>query len=132
MAGCSSAGGKPTPTGHRAISAPSCADTCWRSFPSSPTCASTTRGAGRLAITRSRLPHFGRIEKCGFFAQGFSGHGVALTQLAGKLLAEAVAGTAERFDVFARLPHRRFPGGAWVRQPLLAAGMLYYSLRDRL
>ena len=88
--------------------------------------------SGRLAITRSRLPHFGRIEDCGFFAQGFSGHGVALTQLAGKLLAEAVAGTAERFDVFAGLPHRRFPGGAWVRQPLLAAGMLYYALKDRL
>ena len=87
---------------------------------------------GRLAITRSRLPHFGRIEDRGFFAQGFSGHGVALTQLAGKLLAEAVAGTAERFDVFAGLPHRRFPGGAWARQPLLAAGMLYYALKDRL
>lgn len=88
--------------------------------------------SGRLAITRSRLPHFGRIESAGFFAQGFSGHGVALTQLAGKLLAEAVAGTAERFDLFAGLPHRRFPGGAWARQPLLAAGMLYYALRDRL
>ena len=88
--------------------------------------------SGRLAITRSRLPHFGRIEDRGFFAQGFSGHGVALTQLAGKLLAEAVAGTAERFDVFAGLPHRRFPGGRWARRPLLAAGMLYYALRDRL
>ena len=88
--------------------------------------------SGRLAITRNRLPHFGRIEDCGFFAQGFSGHGVALTQLAGKLLAEAVAGTAERFDVFAALPHRRFPGGARARRPLLAAGMLYYALKDRL
>ena len=88
--------------------------------------------SGRLAITRSRLPHFGRIEDRGFFAQGFSGHGVALTQLAGKLLAEAVAGTAERFDVFAGLPHRRFPGGPWARRPLLAAGMLYYALKDRL
>lgn len=88
--------------------------------------------SGRLAITRSRLPHFGRIEDCGFFAQGFSGHGVALTQLAGRLLAEAVAGTAERFDVFAGLPHRPFPGGPWARQPLLVAGMLYYALKDRL
>lgn len=88
--------------------------------------------SGRLAITRSRLPHFGRIRDRAFFAQGFSGHGVALTQLAGKLLAEAVAGTAERFDVFAGLPHRRFPGGDWARQPLLVAGMLYYALRDRL
>ena len=88
--------------------------------------------SGRLAITRSRLPHFGRIRDCAFFAQGFSGHGVALTQLAGQLLAEAVAGTAERFDVFADLPHRRFPGGDWARKPLLAAGMLYYALKDRL
>ena len=88
--------------------------------------------SGRLAITRSRLPHFGRVRGCGFFAHGFSGHGVALTQLAGKLLAEAVAGTAERFDVFAGLPHRRFPGGTSLRRPLLTAGMLYYALRDRL
>ena len=88
--------------------------------------------SGRLAITRSRLPHFGRIRDRAFFAHGFSGHGVAVTQLAGKLLAEAVAGTAERFDVFAGLPHRRFPGGRWARQPLLAAGMLYYALKDRL
>ena len=88
--------------------------------------------SGRLAITRNRLPHFGRLGRCGFFAQGFSGHGVALTGLAGKLLAEAVAGTAERFDVFAGLAHRAFPGGAFARQPLLVAGMLYYALKDRL
>ena len=68
----------------------------------------------------------------GFFAQGFSGHGVALTQLAGKLLAEVVAGTAERFDVLASLPHRSFPGGALLRKPLMVAGMLYYALLDRL
>ena len=88
--------------------------------------------SGTLAITMSRMPHFGRVGPSGFFAQGFSGHGVALTQLAGKLIAEAVAGTAERFDVFARLPHRRFPGGPGLRKPLLVAGMLYYALLDRL
>ena len=88
--------------------------------------------SGRLAITWDRMPHFGRLESNGFFAHGFSGHGVALTQLAGRLLAEAVAGTAERFDVFADLRHRTFPGGALLRKPLLVAGMLYYTLRDRL
>ena len=88
--------------------------------------------SGRLAITMSRLPHVGRIAPNGFFAQGFSGHGVALTQIAGKLIAEAVAGTAERFDVLAGLPHRAFPGGRWLRHPLLVLGMLFYSLRDRL
>ena len=88
--------------------------------------------SGRLAITRSRLPHVGRIAPNGFFAHGFSGHGVALTQIAGKLLAEAVAGTAERFDVLAGLRHRPFPGGRRLRHPLLVLGMLYYTLRDRL
>ena len=88
--------------------------------------------SGRLAITMSRLPHIGRLAPNGFFAQGFSGHGVALTQITGKLIAEAVAGTAERFDVLAGLRHRAFPGGTRFRHPLLVLGMLYYALRDRL
>ena len=88
--------------------------------------------SGRLAITRSRLPHVGRIAPNGFFAHGFSGHGVALAQIAGKLIAEAAAGTAERFDVLAGLRHRSFPGGRRLRHPLLVLGMLYYTLRDKL
>ena len=88
--------------------------------------------SGRLAITMSRLPHVGRLAPNGFYAQGFSGHGVALTQIAGKLIAEATAGTAERFDVMAGLRHRAFPGGTWFRHPLLVLGMLYYVLRDKL
>jgi gamma-glutamylputrescine oxidase len=87
---------------------------------------------GTLAITRNRLPGFGRLKSGPFYAQGFSGHGVALTTLAGKLIAEAVAGSAERFDVFARLPQPSFPGGTLLRWPGLVAGMLYYSLKDRL
>jgi gamma-glutamylputrescine oxidase len=87
---------------------------------------------GTLAITRNRLPGFGRLGPGLFYAQGFSGHGVALTTLAGKLIAEAVAGSAERFDVFARLPQPRFPGGTLLRWPGLVAGMLYYTLRDKL
>ena len=88
--------------------------------------------SGRLAITMNRLPHVGRLAPNGFFAHGFSGHGVALAQIAGKLIAEAVAGTAERFDVLAGLEHRAFPGGRWLRHPLLVLGMVYYTLRDRL
>jgi gamma-glutamylputrescine oxidase len=88
--------------------------------------------SGQLAITMDRLPHFGRLGRSGFFVQGFSGSGVVLTQLAGRLMAEAVAGSAERFDVFAGIEHRRFPGGALLRKPLLVAGMLYYALKDRL
>jgi len=87
---------------------------------------------GTLAITLSRLPQIGRLEPNLYFAHGFSGQGVALTGLAGRLIAEAIAGQAERFDVFARLEHRNFPGGTWLRRPAQALGMLYYSLRDKL
>ena len=88
--------------------------------------------SGQLAITMDRMPHFGRLGRSGFFVQGFSGSGVVLSQLAGKLMAEAVAGSAERFDVFAGVEHHKFPGGHWLRKPMLVAGMLYYALKDRL
>jgi gamma-glutamylputrescine oxidase len=87
---------------------------------------------GYLDITRSRAPDFGRLAPNVFYLQGFSGHGMSLTALAGRLVAEAVAGTAERFDVFARLPHRDFPGGPWLRRPSLVLAMLYYRLKDLL
>ncbi|MEO8307285.1 MAG: FAD-binding oxidoreductase [Pseudomonadota bacterium] len=87
---------------------------------------------GYVDITLNRAPDFGRIETDVYYLQGFSGHGMALTGLAGKLVAEAIAGSAERFDVFARIPHRQFPGGALLRRPALVLAMLYYRLRDLL
>jgi gamma-glutamylputrescine oxidase len=87
---------------------------------------------GYVDITLNRAPHFGRLAPEVYFLQGFSGHGIALTGIAGKLIAEAVAGTAERFDVFARIPHRDFPGGPLLRRPALVLAMLYYRLRDLL
>jgi gamma-glutamylputrescine oxidase len=87
---------------------------------------------GYLDITMSRAPNFGRLAPNVFYLQGFSGHGITLTGLAGKLVAEAVAGTSERFDVFARIPHRDFPGGPLLRRPSLMLAMLYYRLRDLL
>ncbi|MEP6885270.1 MAG: FAD-binding oxidoreductase [Gammaproteobacteria bacterium] len=85
---------------------------------------------GYLDITMNRAPDFGRLSPNVFYCQGFSGHGMTLTGLAGKLVAEAIAGTAERFDVFARIPHRDFPGGRLLRRPSLIMAMLYYRLRD--
>lgn len=86
---------------------------------------------GTVAVTMNRLPHIGRRGNV-FFAHGFSGHGALVTTLAGELIAEAMAGTAERFDVLANLPSRPFPGGKWLRQPLATLGLLYYALKDRL
>lgn len=87
---------------------------------------------GFVGITLNRIPHFGRIAPNILFSQGFSGHGVALTGIAGRLMAETIAGTAERFDVFARLPHQAFPGGRLFRMPALVLAMMWYRLRDML
>lgn len=87
---------------------------------------------GYVDITLNRAPDFGRLAPNVYYLQGFSGHGVALAGMAGKLIGEAIAGTAERFDVFAAIPHRDFPGGAVLRRPLLVLAMLYYRLKDLL
>lgn len=87
---------------------------------------------GTLAITMNRMPDFGRLSSQVYYAHGYSGHGVPIATLAGKLTAEAIAGQAERFDVMASVPSPRFPGGTLLRWPGLVAGMLFFSLRDRL
>lgn len=87
---------------------------------------------GTLAITVNRLPCFARVAANILSASGYSGHGVAMATLAGRLLAEAVAGQAERFDVMAAVPTYRFPGGPAMRSPLLVLAMTWFSLRDRL
>lgn len=93
---------------------------------------------GFVDITMNRAPDFGRLPLRGsgpgtssiYYLQGFSGHGLALSGLAGRLVAEAMAGDSSRFDVFTRLQHRNFPGGRWLRTPSLVLGMLWYRLRD--
>ena len=87
---------------------------------------------GFVAITVNRAPHFGRLRDNVYFAQGFSGHGIALTGMAGRLMADAIAGTAEKFDVFTRIPHMSFPGGHLFRTPALVLAMAWYRLRDLL
>ncbi len=86
---------------------------------------------GYIAITSNRLPDCGRLSPTVYYAHGYSGQGVALSGLYGKLMAEAVRGIAERFDLLARVKHLPFPGGA-LRTPLLVAAMAYYRLRDAL
>jgi gamma-glutamylputrescine oxidase len=103
-----------------------------RIFPQLAAVPVTHAWGGVLGVTRTRLPHVGRLEPNVWFAQGFSGHGISIATLAGALVAEALAGSAERFDVLARLPAPAWPGGTLLRAPLTALGMLWYALRDRL
>jgi len=86
---------------------------------------------GFVDISMNRAPDFGRLGENLYYLQGFSGHGVALTGLAGRLVAQAVAGQAERFDVFAGLQHHAFPGGPLLRMPSLVLGTLYHRLMDK-
>lgn len=87
---------------------------------------------GTLAITVNRMPNFERRAGNILSVSGYSGHGVALATLGGKLAAEAIAGQAERFDVMATVPKRVFPGGAALRWPILVLAMAWFSLRDRI
>ena len=87
---------------------------------------------GNFLLTLSRLPQVGRLGSNIYYSQGCSGHGVTYTHVAGKVIAEALSGQAERFDAFASLPHYPFPGGQRFQAPLSALGAMYYSLRDRI
>jgi gamma-glutamylputrescine oxidase len=93
---------------------------------------------GFVDISIRRAPDFGRLPGSRgsaahanvYYLQGFSGHGVALTGLAGRLVAEAIAGSAERLDIFARIRQGAFPGGRLLRMPALVLGMAYYRMKD--
>jgi gamma-glutamylputrescine oxidase len=88
--------------------------------------------SGNFALTLTRIPHMGKLSGKVYFSHGDSGHGVTTTHLLGKILGEAVAGHAERFDVWASLPNLPFPGGKTFRVPLTVLGAWWYGMRDRL
>lgn len=86
---------------------------------------------GFVDITMSRAPDFGKVSPNVYYLQGFSGHGVALTGLAGKLVAEAISGQAERLEVISKIKHHDFPGGKLLRTPALVLGMAWYQLKEK-
>ncbi len=84
---------------------------------------------GYIGITVDRMPHLGRIGTSTLYAQGFSGQGVALSGICGRLMANAIRGQAEQFDVMSKFQPPVFPGGK-LRTPALVLAMLYYRLQD--
>lgn len=103
-----------------------------RVFPQLADVAIDYSWGGAVGLTLSRMPHMGRTDPRVLFAHGFSGHGVAIATLAGKLMADAVTGKPGDFDLYAALKHRALPGGRWLRAPLAAAAMAFYAMKDRL
>jgi glycine/D-amino acid oxidase-like deaminating enzyme len=85
---------------------------------------------GKIGIVLNRIPMLGRIEGNVYYVQGFSGHGVNATHIMGEITADAICGTAEIFDLFARIKHFRIPGTQWFGNQMLAMGMLYYRMKD--
>jgi glycine/D-amino acid oxidase-like deaminating enzyme len=87
---------------------------------------------GRIGIVIKRVPLIGRTADNVYYSIGYSGHGVNFSHVAAEIVADAMAGQLERFDVFARFPHQRFPFGDRLGRELVALGMLYYRLLDLL
>jgi glycine/D-amino acid oxidase-like deaminating enzyme len=87
---------------------------------------------GTIGVPINRVPQLGRISSNIFYCQGYSGHGVNVTHLAGQVMADAVAGTVERFDLFANVKPFIIPGAHLLSKPMVSLGMLYYWIKDRL
>ncbi len=85
---------------------------------------------GNIGIVVNRVPLLGRVKPNVFYSMGYSGHGVNVTHVCGEILADAISGTFERMDIFAEMPHTRFPLGQWMGGQMVALGMLYYRMRD--
>jgi glycine/D-amino acid oxidase-like deaminating enzyme len=87
---------------------------------------------GKIGIVLNRIPAVGRINGNVYYCQGYSGHGVNATHIMGEITADAIGGTLEKFDLFADNYHFRIPGSQWLGNQIIALGMLYYRLMDRL
>ncbi|WND02093.1 FAD-binding oxidoreductase [Temperatibacter marinus] len=85
---------------------------------------------GYIGIGLNRIPQVGQLDHNIYYAQAYSGHGVAPTHMSARLITEAISGDKSRFDIMAKVRHKAFPGGRLFRQPLLAAGMSFYKFRD--
>jgi glycine/D-amino acid oxidase-like deaminating enzyme len=87
--------------------------------------------AGNMAISVRRMPQIGRIKNSNvLYVTGYSGHGVAPTHRAGRILAEAVDGDSYRFDLMNKMFHLPWPGGKLLRRPAMAVGMMWYKMLD--
>ena len=87
---------------------------------------------GMIGIVLNRVPAVGRINGNVYYCQGYSGHGVAATHIMGEVMADAIGGTLETFDMFANIRHFRIPGSQWLGNQIIALGMLYCKMKDRL
>lgn len=101
-----------------------------RVFPQLADVEVDTVWGGQIALTRNRFPDIGRCHPNVYYAQGFSGHGLAMSGVAGEIIAQAIKNDHRGLDIFERIPHRPFPGGATVRVPIAWLALLWLKLKD--
>ena len=87
---------------------------------------------GKIAVTINHVPQLGKLAPNIYYSQGYSGHGVTTTHLAGKIMSEAISGTLERFDLFNKIKPIAVPGTHFFQKPLLSLGVMFYKLKDLL
>lgn len=85
-----------------------------------------------MGIVVNRIPQLGKLSDNVWYCQGYSGHGIATSHIMGEIMAEALTGTLEKFDTFAACKHIKVPMGDVLGNPLLAAGMWYYQMLEKL
>jgi len=86
--------------------------------------------SGNFALSFTRVPQMGQLGPNSYHAMGYSGHGVTGSHLFGRIISEAINGNRERFDRFASIPWKPFPGGQRFRAPYSTIGSWWYGLRD--
>ena len=87
---------------------------------------------GTIGVPLNRVPQLGKLSENVYYCQGYSGHGVNVTHVAGRIMADAVRGSMEQFDLFAKVKPIRVPGAWRFWKPFVALGVLYYQIKDRL
>ena len=86
--------------------------------------------AGNVAVTVHRIPQLGRLTDNIFYSQGYSGHGVAPTHMAGKIIANAISNEWDMIETLSKIKHIQLPGGKWFSSTAMSLGLLYYRLQD--
>ncbi len=87
---------------------------------------------GQMGIGINRMPQLGKLAENVYYVQAYSGHGVAPTHIMARIIAEAMHGESDRFEMLSSIRHMAFPGGRYLRRPAYAVGMSYFKAKDYL
>jgi len=85
--------------------------------------------SGALDMTANRIIQAGRDQDGIWHAQGFSGHGVALTLRTGEAIADAIRGNDADLKLLSTARHKPIPGGRRLAPLTMPLGIAWEKLR---